>query len=67
MPTKKTAKPNTPCKTCFNRERDEPHQCHYCGLTGKDIGSIATEEFEDEKAYCINHRKRALDGPQMPG
>ena len=60
MPIPKTVKPKTPCKTC--------HNCHsYCGLSGKDIAEKATEEFEDDEAFCVDHAKRPPDGPQKPG
>ena len=54
MPNKKTL-----CKTCVNRTFDAGDKVWFCGLSGKEIKEEATEAFEDEKAYCINHAVRA--------
>ncbi len=51
-------KAKTPCVTCANRHFDEVDQVYYCGLSGKEIRDETTDEFEDEKAYCVNHAKR---------
>ncbi len=70
MPTKKTVKPNTPCKTCWNRDWDLEDDVPYCELSGKEIADETTyidEEFEDENDYCVNHTKNGPVGPQMPG
>ena len=67
MPIPKTVKPKTPCKTCYNREQDEDYSW-FCGRSGKDIrDGEASEFYEDDNAFCVNHAKRAPDWQQKPG